>query len=87
MRPPESVTGDGGESSINQHSFLTHLVAAGDRLADMLVDVSAIGVIGYMAISGVATETGQVLGAMVTTIAIGKRYYQSKQNTASTQQN
>lgn len=48
------------------------------KLADALVDSIAIGAIAWMAVSGVEAATLQVVGGMVASIAIGKRYYQNK---------
>jgi hypothetical protein len=63
-------------------------VATGERLADMVVDVAAIIAIGYIAVmgvpNGVSTGAAQILGGMITTIAIGKRYFQSSQRNVST---
>ncbi len=66
----------------HNHSLWKHLVSAGDRAADMAVDIAAITALGCIAVfgipGGVPTEAAQILGAMITTVAIGKRYYQSK---------
>lgn len=70
------------------HSAWKHAVAVGEKLADMLVDVAAIIAIGYIAVmgvpNGVSTGAAQILGGMITTIAIGKRYFQSSQSNVST---
>lgn len=65
-----------------RRSVWSHIVAAGDRFADMMVDISAIVALAYIAVIGVPNglglEAAQILGAMITSIAIGKRYFQSK---------
>lgn len=68
------------EAQSDSHSFWTHVVQAGDRFADMAVDVTAMLTIGWMAVEGVEPATLQVIGGMIVTVAIGKRYYQSKHN-------
>lgn len=66
------------EDGDNRHSVWLHLVKAGKNAADMTVDVAAIGGISWMAVSGVEAATLQVVGAMVVSVALGKRYYQNQ---------
>lgn len=61
------------------HPVWKHVVKAGKNTADMTVDVAAIAGISYMAVNGVPPATLQVVGAMVVTIALGKRYYDAKE--------
>lgn len=62
----------------HDHSLWTHLVQAGSTTADMTTDVAAIIAIAWMAVSGVDPATLQVTGAMVCSVAIGKRWMASK---------
>ena len=64
----------------HDHPFWTHVVKAGKTAADMTVDVAAIAGISWMAVSGVEAATLQVVGGMVASIAIGKRYFQNSEN-------
>lgn len=61
----------------HDHPLWTHVVKAGKTAADMTVDVAAISAIAWMAVQGVDPATLQVVGGMVASIAIGKRYFQN----------
>lgn len=66
--------------SEHDHPLWTHVVKAGKTAADMTVDVAAIAAIAWMAVQGVDAATLQVVGGMVASIAIGKRYFQKEKN-------
>lgn len=62
---------DGEEDS---HSVWSHVVKALANAADATVDVAAIVGVTLMAIRGVDPATMQVVGGMVVSVALGKRY-------------
>lgn len=68
------------DTNSHDHPLWTHVVKAGKTAADMTVDVAAIGAIAWMAVSGVDAATLQVVGGMVASIAIGKRYFENSEN-------
>lgn len=68
------------DASSHDHPLWTHVVKAGKTTADMAVDISAIAAIAWMAVEGVDAATLQVVGGMVASIAIGKRYFEKSEN-------
>lgn len=66
------------EQSRDSHPLLSHVVQAGGTAADMATDIAAIAAVAWMATSGVDPATLQVTGAMVTSVAVGKRWMAAK---------
>lgn len=60
------------------HSVWVHLVKALKKVANSLTDIVGIVAIAYVAVSGVSGSSLQITAAVIATIALGKRYYQSK---------
>ena len=60
----------------DRQSVWYYLVKAGANAADASVDVTAIAAVAFMAVSGVPTDVLQPVGAMVASVALGKRYMQ-----------
>lgn len=81
---PESDVG-ATDPPQTKHSKWTHLVSAGDRVADMGVDIAAILAIAYIAVQGVPNgvepAAAGTLGGMIASIALGKRYAEAKYRT------
>ena len=53
---------------------LPNTIRAISTLGDYAVDLAAVGALAYMATGGVPDGVAQTLGAMVVSVAIGKRY-------------
>ena len=70
------------DSFTHSHPVIHRCGKALQTAADMAVDIAAIIAIALMAVEQVDLATIQITGGMVTTIAIGKRYYESKQRTS-----
>lgn len=59
-------------------SLWSHVPDVVAGAGDVIVDLAAVFAIAWMAHAGIEPSAAQVLGGMIVSIAIGKRYYQSK---------